>query len=59
MKTPEWQQRSTRMKTAKVLTKLERLEAKSLDNTARRIEHRKKYGKLASSSNVSSFSESK
>lgn len=58
MKTQEWQQRSTRMKTAKVLTKLERLETKSIENTNRRIENRKKY-KLGRTATVSNFPESK
>lgn len=57
MKTTEWQQRSSRIKTTKVLTKLDKLEAKSLDSS-RRMEHRKKYGKLYKSNTTTGLVES-
>lgn len=56
MKSAEWQQRSSRMKTTKVLTKLDRFEAKSLDSS-RRMEHRKKYGKLYKSNTATGLVE--
>ncbi|KAJ8960550.1 hypothetical protein NQ318_013838 [Aromia moschata] len=55
MKTPEWQQRSTRMKTMKVLSKPERLEQK-LEHRTKKLEHRKKYGRLLKPSTMSALS---
>ncbi|CAH1184596.1 unnamed protein product [Phyllotreta striolata] len=49
MKAQEWQQRSTRMKTFKALSKSERNEANSLEHRTKKLEHRKKYGRLKTS----------
>lgn len=59
MKTSEWQQRSSRMKTVKVLTKGDRLETKPLEHRAKKLEHRKKYGRLLKPSTMSALSASK
>ncbi|KAJ8948936.1 hypothetical protein NQ314_008314, partial [Rhamnusium bicolor] len=56
MKIPEWQQRSTRMKTLKVSSKPERLESKSLEHRTKKLEHRKKYGRLLKPSTMSALS---
>ncbi|CAH1153931.1 unnamed protein product [Phaedon cochleariae] len=55
MKTQDWQQRSSRMKTYK-LSKPDRLESKSLDHRTRKLEHRKKYGRLLKPSTISALS---
>nr|CAI5826328.1 unnamed protein product [Callosobruchus analis] len=59
MKTTEWQQRCARLKSLKSLTKPERLEAKVLDHRAKKLEHRKKYGRLLKPSTISALSASK
>lgn len=46
------------MKTARLLSKMDRLETKSLDRN-KKIEHRRKYVKLLRPTNVSEISESK
>ncbi|KAJ8921484.1 hypothetical protein NQ315_003102 [Exocentrus adspersus] len=56
MKTSEWQQKSTRMKTLKILSKPDRLEPKSLDHRVKKLEHRKKYGRLLKPSTMSALS---
>ncbi|KAG5882640.1 hypothetical protein JTB14_025113 [Gonioctena quinquepunctata] len=56
MKTQEWQQRSTRMKSYKVLSKSERMESKSLEHRTRKLEHRKKYGRMLKPSTISALS---
>lgn len=58
MKMSEWQQRSTRMKTMKVLSKPERLEHKSLEHRVKKLEHRKKYSRLLKPSTMSALSAS-
>lgn len=49
MKLHEWQQRSLRMKTMKVLQKRDQGESKSLEHRTKKLDHRKKYGRLKSS----------
>ncbi|KAJ8982338.1 hypothetical protein NQ317_009454 [Molorchus minor] len=56
MKMPEWQQRSTRMKTLKVLSKPERIEPKTYEHRNKKLEHRKKYGRLLKPSTMSALS---
>ncbi|CAH1107968.1 unnamed protein product [Psylliodes chrysocephalus] len=56
MKAQEWQQRSTRMKTFKVLSKPERHEPKSLEHRTKKLEHRKKYGRLLKTSTLTALS---
>ncbi|XP_050293244.1 KAT8 regulatory NSL complex subunit 1 isoform X2 [Anthonomus grandis grandis] len=47
MKMPEWQQRSLKMKTTKVLHKTEK-EMGSYEHASKKLEHRKKYNRLKS-----------
>ncbi|KAH1012608.1 KAT8 regulatory NSL complex subunit 1 [Dendroctonus ponderosae] len=49
MKMNEWQQRSIKMKTIKVLHKPERMEPRSYEHRTKKLEHRKKYSRLKSS----------
>ncbi|XP_074033413.1 non-specific lethal 1 [Leptinotarsa decemlineata] len=56
MKTQEWQQRSTRMKSFKVFSKSERAEARSLEHRTRKIDHRKKYGRMLKPSTITALS---
>lgn len=56
MKMHEWQQRSLKMKTMKVLHKPERMEQRALEHRTKKLEHRKKYGRLKPST-VSALSE--
>lgn len=58
MKMNEWQQRSIKMKTIKVLHKQERLEPRSYEHRTKKLEHRKKYSRLKSST-AAALSESK
>ncbi|KAL3280035.1 hypothetical protein HHI36_017542 [Cryptolaemus montrouzieri] len=56
MKMPEWQQRSARMKSLKGYTKGERLDKTLLDHRSKKLEHRKKYGRLLKPSTISALS---
>ncbi|CAH0553618.1 unnamed protein product [Brassicogethes aeneus] len=56
MKTSEWQQKSTRMKTLKVMSRAEKLEMTSLEHRSKKLEHRKKYGRLLKPSTMSALS---
>ncbi|KAK9871203.1 hypothetical protein WA026_011484 [Henosepilachna vigintioctopunctata] len=56
MKMPEWQQRSARMKSLKGYTKGERSDSTLLDHRSKKLEHRKKYGRLLKSSAMNALS---
>ncbi|RZB62197.1 KAT8 regulatory NSL complex subunit 1, partial [Asbolus verrucosus] len=55
MKNPEWQQRSTRMKSLKVL-KNDRSDKTVLEHRSKKLDHRKKYNRLLKPSTVSALS---
>lgn len=55
MKMPEWQQRSVRMKTVKGYAKGERLDKTLLDHRSKKLEHRKKHGRLLKPSTISAL----
>lgn len=59
MKMPEWQQRSVRMKTMKGYAKGEHLDKTLLDHRSKKLEHRKKYGRLLKPSTISALTASK
>ncbi|CAH1134422.1 unnamed protein product [Ceutorhynchus assimilis] len=54
MKMPEWQFKSLKMKTTKVLQKPERLQPRAYEHRTEKLEHRKKYQRLDSSNNSAS-----
>lgn len=56
MRTVEWQQRSSRMKTIKSLNKSQQQQQQNRPVDHRTKEHRKKYGKLIKSSTMSALS---
>lgn len=63
MKTPEWQQRSSRstMKSMKYITKSDRLDKLSMpiDHRSKKLDQRRKYPRLLKSTNVNAMSTSK
>lgn len=59
MKMPEWQQRSVRMKTVKGYAKGERLDKTLLDHRSKKLEHRKKHGRLLKPSTISALTAAK
>lgn len=59
MKTWDWQQRTHRMKTVKILSRPEKLEKSSMEHRSKKLEHRKKYNRLLKPSTMSALSASK
>jgi KAT8 regulatory NSL complex subunit 1 len=55
MKNPEWQQRSTRMKSLKIL-KNDRSDKSVLEHRSKKLDHRKKYNRLLKPSTMSALS---
>lgn len=55
MKNPDWQQRSTRIKSMKII-KNERSDKSMLDHRSRKIDHRKKFNRLLKPSTMSALS---